>query len=452
MKTPIDKALVDSLISQMGIQDFAKATIREVKQVAATAEKESGVEYIKMEMGIPGLPASRVGVEAQIRALQNGIASQYPDIQGYPELKKQASRFVKAFIGVDINAEGCVPVVGSMQGAFASFLTCSQADKKKDTVLFIDPGFPVQKMQLQVQGVAYETFDVYDYRGEKLGPKIESYLQKGNICAIIYSNPNNPSWVCLTEDELRTIGELATKYDTIIMEDLAYFAMDFRHDLSVPFQPPYQPTVARYTDNYMLLISGSKAFSYAGERIAVVCIGDKLFHRHYPDLAARYEGLPFGLVFSTRMLYALSSGTSHSAQFALAELFRAACDGEYNFRDEVKVYGERAHRLKEIFLKHGFYVVYDRDLDQPVADGFYFTIGYPGMTSGELARELMYYGVSAICLITTGSHQEGLRVCTSFIRDHQYEQLDERMAIFAANNRDKAEKFYSTCKGQSFLR
>ena len=387
-----------------------------------------------MEMGIPGLPAAKVGVEAQINALRNGIASQYPDIQGYPELKRQASRFVKAFIGIDIAPEGCVPVVGSMQGAFASFLTCSQADKRKDTVLFIDPGFPVQKMQLQVQGVAYETFDVYDYRGERLGPKLESYLEKGNICAIIYSNPNNPSWVCLTEDELHTIGTLATKYDTVIIEDLAYFAMDFRQDLSVPFQPPYQPTVGRYTGNYLLLISGSKAFSYAGERIGVVCISDKLFHRHYPDLAQRYEGLPFGLVFSTRMLYALSSGTSHSAQFAMAELFRAACDGEYNFRDDIKVYGERAHKLKEIFLRHGFYVVYDKDLDQPIADGFYFTIGYPGMTSGELARELMYYGVSAICLVTTGSHQEGLRVCTSFIRDHQYEQLDERMTVFAENN------------------
>lgn len=434
MQTPIKKEIVDTLIAQLGIQDFAKATIREVKQVAAMAEQQSGVEYIKMEMGIPGLPAAKVGVEAQIKALQNGIASQYPDIQGYPELKRQASRFVKAFIGIDIAPEGCVPVVGSMQGAFASFLTCSQADKRKDTVLFIDPGFPVQKMQLQVQGVSYETFDVYDYRGERLGPKLESYLEKGNICAIIYSNPNNPSWVCLTEDELRTIGTLATKYDTIIIEDLAYFAMDFRQDLSTPFQPPYQPTVGRYTDNYLLLISGSKAFSYAGERIGVVCISDKLFHRHYPDLAARYEGLPFGLVFSTRMLYALSSGTSHSAQYAMAELFRAACDGEYNFRDDIKVYGERAHKLKEIFLRHGFYVVYDKDLDQPIADGFYFTIGYPGMTSGELARELMYYGVSAICLITTGSHQEGLRVCTSFIRDHQYEQLDERMAIFAQNN------------------
>lgn len=434
METPIKKEIVDGLIAKMGIQDFAKATIREVKQVAAMAEKESGVEYIKMEMGIPGLPAAQVGVDAQIEALKAGIAHSYPDIQGYPELKKQASRFVKAFINLDVAAEGCVPVCGSMQGTFASFLTCSQSDPKKDTVLFIDPGFPVQKMQLQVQGVKYETFDVYDYRGSKLGPKLESYLSKENICAIVYSNPNNPAWICLNEDELKTIGTLATKYDCVVMEDLAYFAMDFRMDLSTPFQAPYQPSVGHYTDNYMLLISGSKAFSYAGERIGVVCISDKLFHRHYPALSARYEGLPFGLVFSTRMLYALSSGTSHSAQYAMAALLRSACDGTYNFRNDIIVYGQRAHKLKEIFTRHGFHIVYDRDLDQPIADGFYFTIGYKKMTSGELAKELMYYGVSAICLITTGSHQEGLRVCTSFIEDHQYEQLDERMAIFEVNN------------------
>ena len=433
-ETPIKREIVDKLIAELGINDFAKATIREVKQVAAKAEKESGVEFIKMEMGIPGLPAAQVGVDAQVKALQGGIAHSYPDIQGAPVLKQEASRFVKAFIGLDVAAECCVPVTGSMQGTFASFLTCSQADKRRDTVLFIDPGFPVQKMQLQVMGVKYETFDVYDFRGDKLGPKVESYLKQGNICAIVYSNPNNPAWICLNEQELQAIGELATKYDTIVMEDLAYFAMDFRQNLSVPFQPPFQPSVGRYTDNYMLLISGSKAFSYAGERIGVVCISNKLFHRHYDDLAQRYEGLPFGLVFSTRMLYALSSGTSHSAQYALAAMLKAATDGDYDFRKEVSVYGDRAHKLKEIFLRHGFHIVYDKDLDQPVADGFYFTIGYKKMTSGELAKELMYYGVSAICLITTGSHQEGLRVCTSFIEDHQYAQLDERMQRFEENN------------------
>lgn len=434
MTTPIKKDIVDGLISELGIKDFAKATIREVKQVAAKAEKASGVEFIKMEMGIPGLPAAQVGVDAQIKALKDGIAHSYPDIQGATVLKQEASRFVKAFIGIDIDPEGCVPVSGSMQGTFASFLTCSQCDKKKDTVLFIDPGFPVQKMQLQVMGVKYLTFDVYDYRGDNLGPKLESYLSQGNICAIVYSNPNNPSWICLNEDELKTIGSLATRYDVVVMEDLAYFAMDFRKNLSQPFQPPYQATVARYTDNYMLLISGSKAFSYAGERIGVTCISNSLFHRHFDDLAKRYDGLPFGLVFSTRMLYALSSGTSHSAQYAMAAMLKAAADGTYDFRKEVSVYGERAHKLKEIFLRHGFNIVYDKDLDEPIADGFYFTIGYPGMTSGELAHELMYYGVSAICLITTGSQQEGLRVCTSFIEDHQYAQLDERMQMFEQNH------------------
>lgn len=433
-QTPIDPKLIDSLVGELGINDFAKATIREVKLVAARAEKQSGVEFIKMEMGIPGLPAAKVGVEAQMKALGNGIANLYPDIQGLPELKNEASRFVKAFIGIDIAPEGCVPVCGSMQGTFASFLTCSQADSKKDTVLFIDPGFPVQKMQLQVMGVKYETFDVYSYRGERLGEKLESYLKQGNICAIVYSNPNNPSWICLNEEELKTIGQLATQYDAIVMEDLAYFAMDFRRDLSKPFLPPYQPTVGRYTDNYILLISGSKAFSYAGERIGVTCISDKLFHRHFDELAARYGGLTFGPVFSTRMLYALSSGTSHSAQYAMAAMLRAASNGEYDFRSEVIVYGKRAHQLKEIFLRHGFHIVYDKDLDEPVADGFYFTIGYKNMSSGQLAYELMSYGVSAICLVTTGSDQEGLRVCTSFIEDHQYAQLEERMSIWEENH------------------
>ena len=187
--TPIERKLIDETIADFHITDFAKATIREVKAIAANAEAASGVEFIKMEMGVPGLPPSAVGVKAEVEALQNGIASLYPDINGLPALKEEAARFIKAFINVDVAPEGCVPVTGSMQGTFASFLTCSQCDEKKDTILFIDPGFPVQKQQLVVMGQKYETFDVYDYRGDKLKAKLESYLSKGNISAIVYSNP-----------------------------------------------------------------------------------------------------------------------------------------------------------------------------------------------------------------------------------------------------------------------
>ena len=70
--------------------------------------------------------------------------------------------------------------------------------------------------------------------------------------------------MCLTEQEIKTIGELATKYDTVVLEDLAYMTMDFRCDgLGIPFQPPYQVSVSHYTENYIMIISGSKIFNYA---------------------------------------------------------------------------------------------------------------------------------------------------------------------------------------------
>ena len=225
---------------------------------------------------------------------------------------------------------------------------------------------------------------MFEFRGEKLIEKVESYLKKGNVCNIIYSNPNNPSWFCLTDEELRGIGELATRYDVIVMEDLAYFAMDFRQDLSKPFEAPFQPSVAKYTDNYILLISGSKAFSYAGQRIGVTAISDKLFHRKFDGLQSRYSIGEFGTIFVNRILYVLSSGTAHSAQYALAAMLKAASDGKYNFLEGVQEYGRRAVRLKKIFEANGFHIVYDKDIDQKIGDGFYFTVGYKGLSGGEL--------------------------------------------------------------------
>ncbi len=432
--TPIDPVIAEEVISQFNIPDFGKATIREVVAMASEIEKKTGKEFIHMEMGVPGLKPAQVGVDAEIAALKNGVAAIYPIIDGLPELKKETSRFIKAFIDINISPECCVPVVGSMQGTFASFLTCGQCDKGKDTILFIDPGFPVQKQQITVLGLKYESFDVYDFRGAKLEAELESFLAKGNIAAVIYSNPNNPSWICLNEEELAIIGKLSNKYDTIILEDLAYFGMDFRKDFGTPFQPPYVPTVARYTDNYALLISGSKAFSYAGQRIGVVAMSNKLYNREYPGLTEKYGNGTYGRVFIHRVLYAISSGTCHSAQYALAAMFKGASDGSFNFVEEVKEYGKRAKHLKEIFLKNGFFIVYDKDLGEEIADGFYFTISYPGMTGGELMKELIYYGVSAISLETTGSNQKGLRACTSFIKDHQYDLLNERMKQFSLSH------------------
>lgn len=433
--TPIPKEIVDRIWSQSGLTSIATASIREVKKLINDIEKESGQQFVRMEMGIPGLPACRIGVDAQIEALQNGVAALYPDIEGIPELKTEMSRFVKNFLDLDVSPASCIPTVGSMMGGMAGFMTFVRAHKQKDTTLFIDPGFPVQKQQHRVLGLKYETFDVYNYRQEKLKDKLESYLQKGNIHSIIYSNPNNPSWICFTQQELQIIGELANKYDVFVFEDLAYFGMDFRTDISVPGQPPYQPTVGKYTENYALLISSSKAFSYAGERIGMLVLSDKLYNSRYPELIPYFGTDLIGKAIIFGAVYAISSGTSHSAQYALAAILKACNDGSYNYLEEVSEYGRKAAIMKKIFTDNGFNIVYDKDDDKPLADGFYFTLSYPGMSGDELLKELLYYGISAISLKITGSeHDEGLRACVSLVDRKQFPALEERVKMFYENH------------------
>ena len=429
------KIFSDELIAQavedLHIADLSRATIGEVLLTAQYLENKTGIPFIRMDQGSPGLPVNHYGVEAEKAALDRGVGSQYPAAAGVPELKNEASRFVKAFLDVDVSARSCVPTVGSVAGSFGSFIACTQRIPGKDKVLFIDPGFPIQKSQLRVIGAQWKEFDIYPYRGEKLREKLEEMLSEGDIAAIIYSNPNNPAWICLEEEELAIIGELATKHDVIVLEDLAYFCMDYRTDLSHPFQAPFAPTVAKYTDNYILMLSSSKIFSYAGQRMAMICISDALYDRHFPALAARYNDAGvFGQTLVASILYMITSGCTASTQYAYAEMLRLSTEGELNFVEDTREYSVRAEKMKKIFTDNGFHIVYDRDVTQDVGDGFFFTIGYGDMTGGELLLELLHYGVSSISLSTTGSLQQGVRACTSRMRNELYDVLEERMKAF----------------------
>lgn len=431
MKEALSNDILLAQMQEMGIEDISRTTIRQCSMLGAALEEKAGEKFSHLEFGVPGIPACPIGIEAQKKALDEGIPSIYPSVQGIPELKRNAARFVKAFIDVDINPKGIVPTVGSMQGSMTSILECSQLQPGKDTILYICPGFSAHGRQPDILGIKNLTFDIYEYRAEKLRDKLESYFKQGNIAAILYSNPNNPAWICLTEEELQIIGELATKYDVIVLEDMAYLCMDFRKDMSVPFQPPFQSTVAHYTDNYVMLLSASKIFSYAGERIAMVCISDKLYSREYPALKEKWGIGTFGDNFILNYLYVNTSGASHSAQYAFSAMMEAAVEGRYNFVKELRNYGLRAHRSREIFERNGFHLVYDKDIEQTISDGFFYTVGYKKLGNRELLAALLRCGVIAIPLNTTGSGQSGIRVCVSrLLDDHDFELLDQHLKLF----------------------
>jgi aspartate/methionine/tyrosine aminotransferase len=429
-ETPVNSEIVRRKIQESGLEKVGKGSIREIVKLVNEIQQASGIKYIRMEMGVPGLKCPGIGISSEIEALNNGVASVYTPMEGIPSIKNETSRFLKLFANADFSPEGCLPTVGSMQGSMAALMVLNRLKEGKNKTLFIDPGFPVQKIQCSVLGNNFYSFDIYDFRGDKLREKLEEYVIKGDVSCILYSNPNNPTWVCLTDYEISIIGEIANKYDVVIIEDLAYFGMDFRVNIQEPGIPPFQPTVRKYTDNCILLISGSKVFSYAGQRIGMMAIPEALFKKRFPNLKSYFTTDELGHAIIYGALYSLSAGTAHSAQHGLAAMLKEVNDGNYKFVDAVRDYEKRAHIMKNLFAENGFEIVYNRDMDKILGDGFYFTISYPGFTGEQLLEELLYYGISSVTLDITGSKREGLRACVSQFQLTQEEELKERLKKF----------------------
>ena len=113
----------------------------------------------------------------------------------------------------------------------------------------------------------------------------------------------------------------------------------------------------------------------------------------------------------------------------IASFLLVGSTGKYNFLKEVKVYSKRAAKMKLIFKQNGFHLVYDKDMEEPISDGFYFTISRLGISGSELLFQMLRHGMAGIPLSTTGSKKEGIRICVSLIRETQFKELSDRLSV-----------------------
>ena len=431
---PLDKTKIDRIIKEQRV-DIEHASIRQVNLIVQAVEKELGVKFIRMEFGVPGFPSDRRALEKEAEyILKMNVTANYPPFNGTEEFRNAASKFVKMFMDIDVPPSNVVATCGAQQGCFISLFLAGKMDTERNCILFIDPGFSVNKLQIKVLGLKSDSVDLYER--ETFLDKLEKRIKKDDIAAVLWSSPNNPSWNVISESELKRMGEMFTKYDVLAIEDNAYFGMDFRVDYSKPGVPPFVPTIAKYTDNYVALLSSSKIFNYAGQRVGCAVISPKLSVREFPNLKKYFAVERFLDAFVQGGVYPTTSGVAHSSQLAVAFLMNEASEGRFNFLEPLKAYGERAKFYKTVMLKNGFNLVYKNDGDKPLADGFYFTASYPKMSGPELLQALLYYGISVTTLNTFGSSRnEGVRICVSIEGKDSFDTFRERIEAFAMDHK-----------------
>ena len=432
---PLEKQQLDIIFNETGFNS-KNLSIRETNRLSTIINQKHNIEFVRMEMGIPNIPTSDIAKTAEKEAIDKGLQGFYPPFDGIPELKEAGREFVKAFLDLDVENKHIIPTCGSLQAGYISQALAGNMIKGKRTILYLDPTFPVTRYQAKFLGLEAVGIDLYNYRGNQLIDEIKNHVKGGEIGGILWSSPNNPSWSCLNDFELKEIAKICDSNEILAIEDLAYIGMDFREDYSVPFSKPFIPTVGKYGKYWITLISASKAFSFPGPRCAIAIISPKINEKKFSNLKEFCDREQFGHAFSLGGLYVTTSGTSHTAQYGLAKMLDAATNGDFNFIEVTSEYGKRAEKVKEIFLRYGFEQVYKKDVDEPVGNGFYLTMSYPGYDGNDLMLELLRYGISTITLKSTGSvRHEGLRVCISFIGQEEMPLLEKKLLKFMEDHK-----------------
>lgn len=65
---PISAEYISGIARENGLPEPGKGSIREISHLVSLLEKQTGIRFVRMEMGVPGLPAPEIGIEAEIAA------------------------------------------------------------------------------------------------------------------------------------------------------------------------------------------------------------------------------------------------------------------------------------------------------------------------------------------------------------------------------------------------
>ena len=335
-----------------------------------------------MEFGVPGLPASPHRPRRRdAGAPQRHVAHVYAPFEGLPALKAEGARFWKLFAGLDVPPSCVVPTIGAMQGCFAGLALAGQLKGPAAPCCSSARGSRRTACRRGCSACRSRRSTSTTTAATGWSTPSSARVSRGDVGAILWSSPNNPTWIVLKPAELEGIGRLCSRYDVLAIEDLAYFGMDTREDYSVAGAAAVPADGDALHGPRDLASSPARRCSAtpaSASRSPILSPGlmDAAGARPSPRGSAPRT---VGRALIDGIIYPNIACVPESAQYGLLALLKAANDGDRSLFEPARVYASRARAMKRLFLDNGFRLVYDNDLGEPLADGFYFTIAYPGL-------------------------------------------------------------------------
>ena len=219
----------------------------------------AGKDIIELEIGDSPFPTSPDGLDAGLRAIQDGHTHYGPSI-GLPAFRVEAAAYVTREYGLVAVPENIVAGPGAK---IFEQLFCEAFVNPNDAVLVFSPYFPTYPANIARRGARMYLSTLkasHDFRPDL--DDVRRFLEEDpSPKAIFLNSPHNPTGGVATEDDLRALADLIRGRDVAVFSDEPYDCMVWRgRHHSLLAQPGmFDQCVAAYTF--------SKSFSMSGWRL-----------------------------------------------------------------------------------------------------------------------------------------------------------------------------------------
>lgn len=200
-----------------------------------------------------------------VAGVQRGGSQAYTEYRGGAELRERVAQKLAGFTGKPVSSAKELIVTPGTQGAL--FLAIAATVTAGDRVAIVRPDYFANRKLVEFLGaeivpVRMDYLAHTDRAGLDLS-QLEAAFKSG-VKTFLFSNPNNPTGVIYSADEIARIASLASKHGATVIVDELYSRLLYSGQTYTHLRA--QPIAA---DNVVTIMGPSKTESLSGYRLGV---------------------------------------------------------------------------------------------------------------------------------------------------------------------------------------
>lgn len=217
-------------------------------------------------------------------------------VYGYPYLKKDSPYYdivINWFkkYNWNIQREEIVPIQGTLDGIQKAIRLFTKAG---DGVIIFTPVYGVFQMVIEGgERTVVRCQLKYDESGRTSidFEKFEQLAKEASNTAVLFCNPQNPSGVIWSEEELKHVVEICRKYDLLLISDEVHCDLT---RMGLTYHP--MATCIGGYDKFFAFTAPNKTFNIAGFQVCNVVVPDEKVREQFATLYSFHSPSQFGIV------------------------------------------------------------------------------------------------------------------------------------------------------------